>query len=107
MAVASWYTWWERRKFTRGEALQAPVRSAQAISVLALNFARVKKLRTAKVIRHGWTKPLEGFVELNVDAAFNEETGTWRTGAIIRDYTGAPIAGGSSCMSFIDTPATA
>lgn len=32
-------------------------------------------------------------MKLNVDAAFNEEIGTGRTGAIIRDYTGAPIAG--------------
>ena len=75
--------------------------------MLALNYSRVKKLRTTQIIRHGWNKPQEGFVKLNVDATFDMDTCSGRTGAIIRDCTGSPIAGDSWNIPTIDTPSTA
>ena len=44
IAVAVWYIWWERRRFTHGEMLQKPARSAQAIATLTKKFARAKKM---------------------------------------------------------------
>jgi hypothetical protein len=36
-------------------------------------------------VRHGWVKPKEGYVKLNVDASFDPDRGTRATSAIIRD----------------------
>jgi hypothetical protein len=48
IATAVWYIWWERRKATHGEVVQAPARTAQAISTLALNFSRAKKKKEGR-----------------------------------------------------------
>ena len=87
VAVAVWYIWWERRKVTHGETVQTPSRTAHAISTLVLNYTRSKKKRMG-IDRHGWTKPKENFVKLNVDAGFDVDTGTGSTGSIIRDGRG-------------------
>jgi hypothetical protein len=42
-------------------------------------------MKKGGIIRHGWTKPREDFVKLNVDAGFLLDSGTGSTGAIIRD----------------------
>jgi hypothetical protein len=52
--------------------------------MLALNYSRAK-MKKGGIIRHGWTKPREDFVKLNVDAGFLLDSGTGSTGAIIRD----------------------
>ena len=43
VAVAAWYIWWERRRATHGESIQAPQRTTQSIMVLALHYKRAKK----------------------------------------------------------------
>jgi hypothetical protein len=52
IATAVWYIWWERRQETHGEMIQSPVRSAHAISVLALNYSRARRNSKA-MSRHG------------------------------------------------------
>jgi ribonuclease HI len=42
--------------------------------------------------RRGWKKPLEGNLMVNVDAAFDEDSGKGATGVVIRDSTGGCIA---------------
>jgi ribonuclease HI len=74
--------------------VQKPGQSAQAISVLALNYFRALK-RNAGIRRHGWEKPKEDFVKLNIDAAFSHEFFTGATGAVLRDEKGKFIA--ASC----------
>lgn len=106
-AVAVWYIWWERRRFTHGEMLQDPARSAQAIATLTKNFTRAKKHGTSRIQRHGWTRPREGFVSLNVDASFDADSGTGGTGAIIRDAMGSFIAASCSNIPFVEDAATA
>ena len=82
-----WYLWWERRQASHGEVIQASGRSAQSIIALALNYKCIKKVGGAAPIhRHGWLKPLEDFVKLNVDAAFDVDTGAGGTGVVIRDH---------------------
>ena len=44
--------------------------------------------------RHGWTKPPEDIVKLNVDAAFNIISGSGGTGMVIRDHLGSLISCG-------------
>jgi D-aminopeptidase len=39
-------------------------------------------------VREGWRKPLEGKIVINVDAAFDENSGTGATGVIIKDDHG-------------------
>ncbi|XP_073360719.1 uncharacterized protein [Aegilops tauschii subsp. strangulata] len=94
IATACWYMWWERRKIAREEAVQTPARSAQAIAAIVTNY--VRSVKNPKIRRHGWEKPREGFVKLNIDAAFNLETETGATGAVLRDNNGMFIAA-SSC----------
>ena len=65
IATAIWYVWWERRQATHGELIQTPSRTAHAIMVLALNYSRARKIKKG-IARHGWTKPKEDFVKLNV-----------------------------------------
>ena len=76
-AVAIWYIWWERRKATHGETIQSSLRTAQSIMALSLNYKRIKKLGAQPIVRHGWEKPPEDFVKLNVDAAFDVNSSFW------------------------------
>jgi hypothetical protein len=101
-----WYIGWEWRKVTHGEPIQTPTRTAQAISALAVNYSRVRK--KSGIIRHGWVKPREDFVKLNVDVGFCADTCSGSTGAIIRDDSWRLIA--ASCCgiySFISDPSIA
>ena len=87
--VGTWYIWWERRQFLKEEKLQSPSRTAMAITILAANYsAALKSKSIVGVRRHGWQKPPEGIVKLNVDASFQEGTKTGATGAILRDAKG-------------------
>jgi hypothetical protein len=76
--VAGWYIWWERRQKVHGENVQAPFRSAMSIRVLAKNYMTALKKPDAKQ-REGWKKPLEGCLLINVDAAFDEDSGKGAT----------------------------
>lgn len=105
--VAVWYIWWERRRFTHGEMLQEPARSAQAFSTLTKKFARAKKMGTCRITRPGWKRPLSSFVKLNVDASFDADNGTGGSGAIIRDEYGAFIAASCNNIPFVEDVATA
>ena len=74
---------------------------------LALNYKRAKKLGTQPIVRHGWTKPSEDFIKLNVHASFDMDTGTGGTGAILRDHFGSIVSGGSWKLLFVEDDATA
>jgi hypothetical protein len=87
IAVAVWYIWWERRQATHGEMVQSPVRSAHAISVLALNYSRARGI-SKPISRHGWLKPREDFVKLNVDAGFDIDARTGSSVSVLRDDRG-------------------
>lgn len=99
--------WWEHRQFTHGEQISEPARSAQAICTLAKNFSRATKARTSRILRHGWCKPPEGSIKLNVDAAFNHGRGAGGTGAILRDSNGFFIAASCCDIPFVEDAATA
>jgi hypothetical protein len=81
IAMAVWYIWWERRQATHGKMVQSPVRSAHAISVLALNYSRARGI-SKPMSRHGWLKPREDFVKLNVDAGFDIDARMGYTGSV-------------------------
>ena len=59
------------------------------------------------MVRHGWVKPPVDFVKLNVDAAFDIDSGTGGTGAIIRDHTGFYVSGGRWSLLHVDDATTA
>lgn len=106
IATACWYSWWEHRKITRDEPVQSTARSAQAIAAVVTNFVRATK-SSSKIRRHGWEKPREGFVKLNIDAAFSLESETGATGAVIRDDRGSFIAASSSGLPHVADAPTA
>ena len=101
-----WYAWWERCKYTHCENIYESARSAQAISTLAQNFSRAR-LKQTKIKRHGWSKPPEGVIKLNVDVAFDQDTGTGGTGAVLRDEAGFFVAASCSDIPFVEDAATA
>jgi hypothetical protein len=41
---------------------------------LTLNYSRAKKKKVG-IVRHGWSKPKEDFVKLNVDVGFSIDSG--------------------------------
>jgi ribonuclease HI len=61
------------------------------IRVLVMNYMNVSKMPDAKP-KEGWKKPLEGNLMVNVDAAFDEDSGKEAMGVVIRDSTGGCIA---------------
>jgi ribonuclease HI len=89
--IAGWYIWWERRQLVHGEKVQTTFRSAMSIRVLAMNYMKVLKKQDKKP-EDRWKKPLEGLVMINIDAAFELDSGRGATGVVIRDYTGSCIA---------------
>ena len=106
VATACWYTWWERRRIARGELVQTTARSAQGIAAIVLNYARAAK-PASKIRRHGWERPADGFVKLNVDAAFSVDQGRGATGAVIRDDQGRFISASACAISYIADAPTA
>jgi ribonuclease HI len=73
---------------------------------MAMNFSKLCK-RALSIRRHGWKKPPEGWIKLNVDAAFSANYFTGATGAVLRDEQGMFIAGSCCGIPCIADAATA
>jgi hypothetical protein len=74
------------------------------IAGLETNYSRPKKIKPP-LVRHGWIKPKEDYVKLNVDACFDANSGNGSCGAIIRDHRGMFIGASSRTISFVsDAP---
>lgn len=103
LLTGGWYLWWERRQLTHGETVQTPSRSGLAITSLTKNYKLAMK-KDAK-IKQGWKKPREGYISLNIDAAFDEDNGCGSTGAIIRDGFRGMIAASNTFIPYlVDAP---
>lgn len=83
--TACWYLWWERRKIVHEEPVQAPVRSALAIRALASNFVAAVP-GNAKLKPQPWSRPLQDWVKLNVDASSDADGLCGTVGAVTRDH---------------------
>jgi hypothetical protein len=79
---------------------------AQAISTLTLIFSRAKKKKMG-IERHGWVKPKENFVKLNVDAGFYASSGTGSTRVVNRYDKGFFVVVSYRGIPFILDPSTA
>ena len=89
--VAAWYLWWDRRKISHDEKCGTPVRTAMSIlGIVANALAMEPRVKDRKV---RWERPAMGVLKLNVDASYHADEGSGATGAVIRDCTGAFIAG--------------
>jgi hypothetical protein len=101
------YVWWERRQATHGESVRQPERTAQAISALVMNYTRSRKTKNNGICRHGWVKPKEDYVKLNVDDSFDADKRSGASGMILGDAHGFFIAGGNCTITFVEDAATA
>ena len=77
-----------------GEDVRNPSRSAISIAAITTNYALAGKKQT--VLNKNWKKPSEGFLLINVDAAYNDAKGAGSTGAVIRDAADGFIAAAHS-----------
>uniref|UniRef100_A0A0E0PYG8 Reverse transcriptase zinc-binding domain-containing protein n=1 Tax=Oryza rufipogon TaxID=4529 RepID=A0A0E0PYG8_ORYRU len=77
--TGAWYILWERRQLVHGEQIQNPARSAMSIATLTANYMLSNKKDKTK-IQNGWKKPPEEMLMINVDAAFDIDSGSGGTG---------------------------
>ena len=101
-----WYIWGERRKHVHGEEVQVPARSALAIAALTANYLKAMK-KTVEPRKSGWSKPLEGFVKLNVDASFRAHSLQGAVGAVLRDHKGGFVAASNEQLEHVADAGTA
>ena len=88
-----------RRQLVHGE--KVPPNSVAAMSIRVITENNIRALRKSGSIRKSkWSRPKEGFVLINVDASFNEESLSGGIGAIIRDDTGKFIAACNNSISY-------
>lgn len=99
IAIAAWFLWWDRRNFVHEQKLQKPEASAMSIKVLISNFTKACSSK-ASPKRNGWSKPPEGMVKLNVDAAFNSDDLSGAVAAVIRDEAGHFVAGANERINW-------
>ncbi|XBI06774.1 uncharacterized protein [Aegilops tauschii subsp. strangulata] len=63
--------------------------------------------KSAEPRRNGWTKPLEGFVKLNVDASFRALSLQGAVGVVLRDHKGGFVAASSEQLEHVADAGTA
>lgn len=101
IATASWFIWWQRRQYVRGEQVQTPLRSALAIHALALNFTRAAGKQTTEPRWNTWPIILAAQQVLNLDASFFEDLHSGSCGAIVRDHRCNFIAASTSQLEHV------
>jgi ribonuclease HI len=74
---------------------------------LTMNYKRVKHIGPGPIVRHGWIKPPEDRVKVNVDASFDVNMGSGASSAIIRDHLGTVISCGHWKINSVEDAATA
>ena len=82
-----------------GDEIQIPPRAAISIAAIPTNYALAPK--ASNVINIEWKKPTEGFLMINVDGSFAENTVDGSTGVVIRDASGGLIAASHSYISHV------
>lgn len=100
VAITCWYLWWERRQIAHGEKVKEPVGTALAIGAIYSNFTTANSPK-AKRKTKGWSKPIQSFVKLNVDASFDADDLRGTTGAVIRESKGNFVAASNSRIEFV------
>jgi ribonuclease HI len=89
--TAAWFIWWHHREIKHKGTVPIPSRLALSIKAMVANSNQTKKNRSG-LIKKGWTKPTNGMVKINTDAAVDLGTRTASTGCIIRDSQGQFLA---------------
>lgn len=98
-----WTLWTGRNARRHGRKVWEPGAAARYISTLLENLAMLKT--TAKpghvVVRARWQLPEEGWVKVNIDAAFDS------AGVVIRDHSGQVLAGAARWFDCLPDALTA
>jgi hypothetical protein len=66
------------------------------------NYIRSRKKENNGIVRHGWVKPKDNYVKLNVDASFHAYKESGATGMTLRDDHGFFITGGNCTIPFVE-----
>jgi ribonuclease HI len=92
--ITCWYLWWSRRQIKNKEPVPSPERTIINIQGILANSVKIRGIGNA-IRRNGWMRPAKGVYKMNVDAAFDADSGRGATGVIIRDSGGNFVA--ASC----------
>ena len=98
IAGTSWYIWWQRRQFVRGETVHSPEQTAMSIRALSLNFVRAAGKPKERPRLNKWPVVLSSQQVLNVDASFHVEDHTGGCGAVVRDTRGKFIGASTAYL---------
>lgn len=74
--TGAWYIWWERRQAVHGEKVQTTTRSALTVATITRNYMMAKSKTAIDKSEERWRKPEEGTLKINVDAAFDVDSGS-------------------------------
>ncbi|EEC72520.1 hypothetical protein OsI_05906 [Oryza sativa Indica Group] len=78
-----------------------------SIATLTTNYMLSNKKGKTK-IQNGWKKPPEGMLMINVDAAFDIDSGSGGTGVVLRDHLGACVTASQAFLPYVlDAPTMA
>jgi hypothetical protein len=96
--ITCWYLWWSRRQIKNKEPVPSPERSIMNIHEIIANYVEVRG--SGNIVRRGrWTRSAAGVYKLNVDTAFDIDSGCGASEAIIRDTGGNFVV---ACYDFTD-----
>jgi ribonuclease HI len=90
VAVGSWYIWWQRREFVKGEKIRPVTSTTFSIKALTANYGVACGISVQK--DYDWDKPPRGSLKLNVDASYFPD-GSGAAAAVLRNDKGEAIAG--------------
>ena len=85
----------------KGEEVQNPERSAQAIRVVALNVVRAATQKEVVPRTNIWMRPSSGQLVLNTYASFIEDNYSGSCGAVIQDGAGFFIAASTAKLEHV------
>ena len=84
--MAGWYLWWKQRQIVHDKAV--PIRYGNCDTNIKLQMANQN---TKSIPKIGWRKAQEGMCVMNVDVAFDMDSGFGATGVIIHDGHGTSL----------------
>ena len=89
-----WAVWNERNVVWHGDGGRSVTASVRWVTELTFDLAQLGKKKILKPVKltPSWTKPIDGFSKINVDAGFIAEAREGTTGSVVSDQSDGLMA---------------